>query len=362
MAFYITIFIILVLFSFIEVFTKRGLFIKILYWSVCLFLFTLSFLRWETGTDWHNYYEYFQRVLYRPYEMDEFEVGFRVLNYTIRSFTEEYTIQLFFSGLILFLFQSTAIKKLSPFPLLSLTCLFASQVANILFVRQWIAVAILFYSIIYIKKRKFIPFLLLVILATTIHRSSIIFIFSWWIFKAKISIKWMIIWLSLSVLFSFVVQQLLNSLLGTFGGVFIQAKLNMYLSESYNSEMNEQHNFLFILLKGVANKLFVFIISIIILRKEKKEDALKGIINIYWAGALLYFIAIPISVSLVRISFAFDIVYIVLVAYIVKSFKKKANRVFIFAVFLLYLSLRLFQFLNSTYSETFIPYKIVDIF
>ena len=362
MEFYITIFIILLFFSLLEVFIKKDIFIKSLYWGTCSFLFILSFIRWETGTDWHSYYGYFQRVLQRPYEYDEFETGFRVLNYTIRSFTDEYTILLLLLGLILFSFQSKAIKELSPLPLFSLTCLFASQVANILFIRQWIAVAILFYSIVYIKNKKFIPFLILVILATTIHRSSFIFILSWWIFRAKISIKWMIIWLSLSILFSFIVQQLLNSLLGSFGSTVIQAKLNMYLNETYNAEVNEQHNFLFTLIRGVGNKLFVLIISLFIFRKRLKDVEIRGLINIYWTGALLYFVTIPISLALMRFSFAFDIVYIILIAYIIKSFRKKSNKGIVFSILSIYISLRLLQFLNSTYSETFIPYKTINLF
>ena len=362
MAFYVTIFIVLLLFSFVEVFTKRNLFVKILYWSACLFLFMLSFLRWETGTDWVNYYNYFQRVLYRPYEYDEFEVGFRVLNYVVRSFTNEYTVLLIFLGLILFFFQSKAIKELSPFPLLSLTCLFASQAANILFVRQWVAVAILFYSIVYIKKSKFLPFLLFVLLATTIHRSAGIFIFAYWIFKAKISVKWMIILISFSILFSFIVQELLNSLLGSFGGAVIQAKLNMYLNETYNAEVNEQHNFFLTLIRGVGNKLFILIFCICLFRKRMEDEEIRGVLNIYWVGVLLYFITIPISFALVRFSFAFDIVYIILVAHIIKVFKKPSNKGVVFSILLIYIILRLFQFLNSTYSEEFIPYKTIDLF
>ena len=322
MAFYVTIFIVLLFFSFVEVFTKKNLFVKILYWSTCLFLFMLSFLRWETGTDWVNYYNYFQRVLYHPYEYDEFEVGFRVLNYAVRSFTNEYTVLLFFSGLMLFFFQSKAIKELSPFPLLSLTCLFASQAANILFVRQWMAIAILFYSIVYIKRRKFLPFLLLVLLAITIHRSAGIFIFAYWIFKAKISVKWMMIWLVSTVVFSLFIQNLLNSLLGNLGNLVIEDKLNTYLSESYNSGLN------------------------------------KEFINIYWLGTMLYFVMLPISLALVRFSYPFDIVQIILIAHISNSFGKE-SRIIVFFIFSVYLFLRLFQFLKSAYSDEIIPYKFV---
>lgn len=358
MAFYVTIFIVLLFFSFVEVFTKKNLFVKILYWSTCLFLFMLSFLRWETGTDWVNYYNYFQRVLYHPYEYDEFEVGFRVLNYAVRSFTNEYTVLLFFSGLMLFFFQSKAIKELSPFPLLSLTCLFASQAANILFVRQWMAIAILFYSIVYIKRRKFLPFLLLVLLAITIHRSAGIFIFAYWIFKAKISVKWMMIWLVSTVVFSLFIQNLLNSLLGNLGNLVIEDKLNTYLSESYNSGLNKELDYFSILIRGVANKLFIFLLSIFVLLRNANQDNIRGFINIYWLGTMLYFVMLPISLALVRFSYPFDIVQIILIAHISNSFGKE-SRIIVFFIFSVYLFLRLFQFLKSAYSDEIIPYKFV---
>ena len=72
MSFYITIFTIFFLLSLIEALNKKSYFVKVTYVGICLFLFILSFLRWETGTDWINYYNYFKYIFDVPYELDIF--------------------------------------------------------------------------------------------------------------------------------------------------------------------------------------------------------------------------------------------------------------------------------------------------
>ncbi|MDO4230381.1 MAG: EpsG family protein, partial [Capnocytophaga sp.] len=360
---YVTIFIFFVFFSFIEIFTKQKNIAKYLFIFSCLLLFILSFIRWKTGTDWDNYQTYFEGILYKPYANDSFEPGFRAINYIARSISKEYTISLFFSGIILFTFQSLGIVKFSIYPMTSLTFLYASQLANILFVRQWIAVAILFYSIKFIRDNKFWQFLLLVLLATTIHRSAIVFVLAWWIYQNWISFKKMLIVLASSIVFSYLLHYLLQSLLGSFGGAVIQHKLEKYLSDSYNEELNEQMNFTLILIKGIANKLVVLLGSMYIYGKLKEEDKFfRGLINIYWLGCVIYFVTISISLALVRFSFAFDIVQIILITYILSHFSNIRNRGIIFAVLLAYAALRLFTFLNSPYQDEFVPYKHITIF
>lgn len=325
-----------------------------------IFLYTLSFLRWEVGTDWQNYQIYFETLLNRHSENDSFELGFRWINYLARILSDNYTVSLFFSGTILFLFQSLAIFRLSPFPMTSLTFLYSVQLANILFVRQWIAIAILFYSVRYIQKNKFFRFALLVILATMLHRTALIFIVAWWIYHKDISLKTMWIFLISSILLSYVVKNFLNSLLGSFGGAVIQHKLEKYLSESYNEGINEQLNYTLILVKGVANKLLVFVLSAYVYSKAKyKQPFFKGLLNIYWFGCVIYFVMLPISLALVRFSFAFDIIQVVLMSYVFYSFKDIWNRIILFTIFIVYLGLRLFTFLNSAYHEELVPYKSI---
>lgn len=361
MEFYISIFIVLLIFSFIEVFTKKNSSTSFLYWSSCFFLFILSFLRWETGTDWNSYHNYFNHIFELPYNLDILESGFRVLNYTVRSFTDEYTIMLFILGAILFSFQSLAIKRLSFFPILSLTFLYASQLANILFVRQWIAVGILFYSIVFIKKNKFIPFLLLVLIASSIHRVSLIFIIVWWVFKMNISTRKIILFLCLSVIFSYFMESLLSSMLGGIENRVFKERLDVYLDSSYNSEEKNRTNFTLVLIKGFINRLSILFISLYIYAKTK-DNILRGYINIYWIGCILFFSLISISPALARIAYYFDFVQIILISYIVFSFRTLPNKIIAFCLLGIYMLFRLNQFLINTYNEEIVPYKFVNLF
>ena len=361
MEFYISIFIILSFFSFLEIFTKRNNSINFLYWGVCMYLFILSFLRWETGTDWYNYYNYFKNIFLLSYELDIFESGFRILNYTIRSFTDEYTIMLFVLGFILFSFQSLAIKELSLYPILSLTFLYASQLANILFVRQWIAVAILFYSIIFIKKNKFLHFLFLVLIAASIHRVSFVFITSWWIFKMNISIKRIILFLCLSIIFSYLVEHFLNSILGGIEKRVFKERFNLYIDSSSNSEYKENTNFTLVLIKGLINRLSILFVSFYIYTKTK-DSTLRGYINLYWVGSVLFFSLISISPALARIAYYFDFIQIILISYIIFSFHTLTNKIIAFSILGIYMLFRITQFLNGIYSEEIIPYKFTNIF
>ena len=67
-----------------------------------LFLFVLFVLhdglRWDTGTDWDNYYNYFQHCLYNRWE--HFEVGYCILSELIREITDSYTVFCLFMRLL----------------------------------------------------------------------------------------------------------------------------------------------------------------------------------------------------------------------------------------------------------------------
>ena len=344
MSFYITIFTIFFLLSLIEALNKKSYFVKVTYVGICLFLFILSFLRWETGTDWINYYNYFKYIFDLPYELDIFEIGFRALNYSIRYLTD-------------------AIKKLSPFPILSLTFLYASQLGNILFVRQWIAIAILFYSITYIQKNKFIPFIALVLIASSIHRSALIFIISWWIFKINISTKKILLSLCLTIFLSYIIESFLFSFLGSIGMRVIQARLSIYMDDSYNSGLKENINFTLVLIKGFINRAFILFISLYIYIKNSENKILRGYINLYWLGCILFFSLISISPALARLAYYFDFIQVILISYIMLfSFRTITNRIIALIILGIYMLFRLNQFLNGPYSEELIPYKFVNFF
>ena len=177
MIFYFAIFTLLAFFSFLEIFAFKKVDSVLFFLVLTFFLFSLSFIRWETGTDWDAYLNFFEISTEWFSESEEFEWGFSRLNEIIRSYSSNYTVMLFVMAAILFSFQSKAILAFSPYPITSILILWSTTFANIFFVRQTVSIAILFFSIRYIQEKRFWSFLLMIFFAMLFHRTSIIFIF-----------------------------------------------------------------------------------------------------------------------------------------------------------------------------------------
>lgn len=355
---YIIIFTILSIFSLAECTNLDRRITFFFYFLFCFALYTLSFLRWEIGTDWKNYYEYFQSIGSIPFEDDVFEWCYSLISRIVAHFTDNYNIFLCVAGLILFSFQSVAIKRLSPYPIVSLLFLWSIQFANILFVRQWIAIAILMYSVVFIERRKFIPFILLVVLAAGFHRTSWVFILAWWVYHINLSKKTMIVVLLASVGFSVILTKVLEMVSGGFGGI-IQAKIDTYLSDEFNDDTNSDIGLLAVIIRGFANKFLIIFTSFYLYdRVVKKYPQFRGYLNLYWFGAIIYFSTISISVVFVRISYAFDVFQIILLAYFFRIIESPLLRFLSFLLLICYLFLRMRQQLNGPYKEEFVPFKL----
>jgi hypothetical protein len=86
------------------------------------------------------------------------------------------------------------IWKYSEFPCLSLFMFYAMGfLSNTSIYRQWIAIAILTFTIKYIQERRILPFLCLVFLAFLFHRTAAVFILVYFLKDFKISLKYMIV-------------------------------------------------------------------------------------------------------------------------------------------------------------------------
>ena len=357
MVFYFSIFGLLSIFSAFEIYGLRYKESKFFFICLSFFLFILSFIRWETGTDWENYISFFNSSLEWGNE-SEFEWGFARSNEFIKIIFDNYSILLFFFGLILFSFQSAAILKFSPYPVTSLLFLWSTVFANVFFVRQSLATVILFFSIKYIKEKKLFKFLFMIFIAMLFHRTSLVFILAWWIFPLKIRPVIMLLFIGFSIMISVLLSKVMESLGGLLGGV-VQQKIEMYL-DSGGENFGTEASLTQIIIKGFANKIFIFGLSLFYLDSlEKKGISFRGYLNLYWLGILLYFSTISISVALVRLSFVYDMVLIILVPIILNNITQVSMRFFIFCIFICYLLLRLYISLVGGYYELFVPFKTI---
>lgn len=357
MIFYFTIFGILGVFSFLEIFgLKKSVNVSV-FAIMTFFLFLLSFLRWETGADWEAYYTFFNGSV-DWFTLGDFEWGFSRINEFVKMFFDNYNVLLFILGIIIFSFQSSAILSLSPYPVTSLFLLWSVSFGNILFVRQNIATVILFFSIRYIQKKSFLKFVCMILLAMLFHRTSLVFVFAWWIYRFNLSKKMMLVYIALSVCLSIVLGKIMEGLGGLVGGV-VEQKLETYLSDG-SETFGVKASMTQIVIKGFANKVFVFGICLFFFSRVKEAgEKTKGYLNLYWAGILLYFSTISISLALVRLSYAYDIIFIILIPYLFFYIRSFNLRFFLFFLFLIYLGLRLYVGLVGSYYELFVPFKTI---
>ncbi len=355
MEFYFFIFTVLAILSFLEIHGMKAKVSKANFIFVSFLFFLLSFLRWETGTDWINYTNLFNRSYYWFLET-EFEWGYSRLNEFVKIYFDSFTVLLFIMGSILFFFQNKAILRFSPYPLISLFFLWSISFANTLFIRQSVSTMILFYSIRYIQEKKLSKFLLMILLATLFHRSSLIFIIAWWIYHIKIKPLYMLIFILVSVSTSVLVASLFESLTVYLGGD-IADKITIYL-EDEGSTQGVKTSLIEIIIKGFANKILIFLIGLHLIIKNKDDIYIRGYFNIYWVGMFIYFSTITISIAFIRLSFAFDMVQILILPFYFKSIKNFHFKNIVFFVFILYLSLRLYTAVDGYY-ELYVPFKTI---
>ena len=133
--------------------------------------------RYEVGTDWSGYkdwFEYYKVVPWESLNKLNFEPGFLFLNYFLASIGLNYTIMFFSVALIswFFLFKSLAAKILPLF-------IFFVFVDEYFFwsmngIRQFVAISIFIFSIRFIIERNLKKYSVAILVASLFHTSALI--------------------------------------------------------------------------------------------------------------------------------------------------------------------------------------------
>lgn len=152
------------------------------YWLLVTFiaafpLIFISAIRFNVGADYTPYYRYYLGIL-NGAGQGRFEVLYYLANKLVAFFHLPapwlfgFTASLFLMPVYRRILSDSPYRYMSIFLLLGMTYFFYFLNGT----RQMIGAAFLFLSIPYIEKRKFVPFLLLVLIATGFHMTCIVFI------------------------------------------------------------------------------------------------------------------------------------------------------------------------------------------
>lgn len=340
------------LFSNIDKKSKLAIFLSLLFVYYCL-----SFLRWEYGLDWDGYYRMFQVFSWGDIEGHE-----PIFSYIIvlgKSIANSYTFVLFLFSTILFYCQYKGIKELSVLPLTSLLYLAGTYGCNVGYVRQYIAVGITFISIIFIRERKLLPYLLCVVIAYGFHYSALAFLPAYWIYNLKLSRKKMLIILLASVFLSTIMSSFLQGFGNLLGVAGIADRADLYIDEGYDYDDGYADPYQ-IIIRACINRSFIFLILFYIMGKlSKTQFNLHGLCNLYWFGSILFFMTCPLHITLARMSWYYDFTQIIIVPSIFLFVKNKYNKLLLYILLTILMIVKVHMAANMSDNEMFTKYKFI---
>ena len=211
---------------------------------ILLLLIFLDGFRWNIGTDWRSYYDYFSSHSIDSY----YEIGYSLFSFFISSLTDNYTIFILIIAIIQYFTLAFFIQKFSINPLVSLCIAYSIYLPLLGMNRQFIALSITLVSVVFIVKRKIIPYILLIVCACFFHKSASFFFPAYLLWNKQIDKK-IIIGVLLGALIigelgvlNFLPLEYLKSLIG-------DRHLQTYLDSSSMSSM----------LKGVLFRIFIIV-------------------------------------------------------------------------------------------------------
>lgn len=151
----------------------------------------------EVGTDTINYtYQYNENVGFTPYIFnDKVEKGYQIIDATILNFTHNYFWLLFLSAFFIVFSYLRLIKTYSINYLISVITFITLGTYAFLFngLRQALAMSVITYSIKYLLQERFIPYLIICIIATTFHISALIMVPFYFLINLKINSSYKIV-------------------------------------------------------------------------------------------------------------------------------------------------------------------------
>lgn len=337
--------------------TKRKIF-----YGILLLLIVISSIRWETGPDWdsyHNFYTEIDQFVADP-ETNFFEPGFTAINYLFHWMGMPYSVLLTFFAVITIGLKGLVFLRHGRMLFILLFLYFSYYLADVLSVRQFMAVSINLFSLSFIERRKIWPFLLCTVLAVSIHIASLLFFMAYWLYHVRLSNRVMIWALAVSLVLGLIdfatpLIEIFARLTGV-DSIFIDKVLKYGEEGLDTSHANPYVSYAL----GVLKRSFILPI-LFIARKWIKPMYIaryQSYLQLLVFGNILYFIFILTIPVITRLALPFLYLEIFLLGYMVISAKDWHLKVGMIAALLLFGGFRLYMFMLP-YMDLYQPFQTI---
>lgn len=354
---YFLVYMLVFIFSFIDLATKSNVFKFFLLYSLAIVFILFSSIRWNVGTDWLAYLYFFETVQNASIGTTGYEILYEFLQRFVHLFSYDYTLMLFVTSLIIIGFTYLTIKRYSFYPAISVLMLYAYSINSSGFgYRQDIAIAICFFSFHFIFKRKLVGFLTLVIVASLFHQSAIVFVFAYWYYDIKWTRRYLVTFI-LAIFIGYFASTQLELISGLYSDN-AQGKIIEYV-ENPNEDFGDGSNPVLRFMIGLVNRSFLLILPLLIIYKNPNPqvDNLKKLYNLFFLGFIFYIVFGSVSTVFIRFSRYYDMFQILVIPMTLYIATPK-KRIVIFFLLLAYVT---FKFCVVMFSDNgiYIPYKTV---
>ncbi len=336
---------------------------------VCLIGFVLILvggLRWETGTDWDSYFNFYNNNnSYNDFISSDFEYFYALLAFSVKQFFNSYTFLL-----LIFSFLAVSIKlygfcKISEYKFIFLTILmyYANQLGDVSSTRQSMALSFGVIGIMFIINKKLIFYLITTLIAFYFHSSAIICFLAIPLIYFNIERKQLILFIicgfcfGLALSFSGSNNFLFAYIMG--GNGHIAERLTTYqeIQEIGNSSTGSAIDPKVSYTLGLIRRCFVLLPALFFYKKLSVNKNFKVLLNIYVVGSLIYLIFTPIIQVLNRMSAYFDVSEFMILPLFVTIPNQRYLRICIYIILILYTFAKFYSTIMAFWTF-YTPYKL----
>lgn len=344
-------------FSFIELNTNSSqnrLNKTMLFICFILLVFQIG-LRWETGTDWYPYLEFFKyekfKSLFDPTE--GFELGYVIFNRLIYIISDNYSVLLFIHAILFFSLLIKSFKIYTPYVILTLFLYYSIHVGMTGSNRQLLALAIGMFGVTKLLNGKKYLFFISIVLSCLFHMSALLLLVYYFL-NRKINNSILIAGLVISVLIGF--SGIPEKIFAFAGGLneMSAEKSDAYIAMGVDTTSTGS-------IIGIIKRIVLSIVFIAAAKKIGKIDPKYYIcLNGFIVSVAFFFLFKSVPIMAGRALLYFNVmepVLMVYLLYLIKDMRIKNLVVFGYCIIAVLYFFQSFQ----QYPDLFLPYKGIFI-
>ncbi|MBN6709943.1 EpsG family protein [Haemophilus haemoglobinophilus] len=342
------------LFAYCFQIAKYNLSKKILFFiSLSIPLFFLI-LRYDIGTDYQNYIEYFYKI--KSGEEVSKEIGYVFINRLVDYFElhTQWIFIIFGIGFIVFSYLALPKEHLALSLFFFITTMYLYEGFST--IRQGLAVAIMAYALKYVHKKEFLKYGLLGLFAISFHTITGLLLLILYPFLTVNLRSWVYISI-ICILFVLMQYTAIGTLLFHYTGQIIP-KYEWYLTSKFSTEAQTSFGLIGPLIK-VSIALFIFFFKNKIVTEDKR---LNVFFNLYFFYVISYIFHLKISIF-GRVEHIFIFSQIMIMTYFIYYFKGYAKLIvmsglclFFYLMFIRYIANGTLDVDNDVYIN---PYQMI---